>query len=492
MKDKYLVARNRTVFSLFVLSFLLMCIGCNVTEEHVPTPQDSSSKVDLKKKYQEAVLTNGLTVLFEQDKEIPLVGGKLYIRGGALWDSDAQIGVTEVAGSLMRSGGAGKRSALELDRYLTSLSASVDSSWGDEYGSVSFGGLTADLQALFPVFADVVLHPRFEEDRLALWKSAAIDSIKRRGDDPGTIASILYDRLMYAKSAYGRTLVTRDVEKISREVLIKKHKELLNLSDALLVVSGSAEFDEIKRLAEKYFGNVVSSKRSEKTPPPIMAPPAPGIYFIKGPFTQATVYMGQLGIKRLPPDRAQIEVFNEIFGTRGFGSRLMTKIRTERGLVYGISGSISPGIVQGTNSVGLQTKSASVPEAIVESIRIIEEMQKIPPKIEEVASVQKALRNSFVFKFDSPSQRVDREAILRLLHYPEDYDRKYLPSLAGVVPGQVMEVAKKYWDPSKFIVTVVGDEKALDLLKEAVAKGPLSQYFKGVKELSFNEIPSGT
>jgi hypothetical protein len=49
---------------------------------------------------------------------LPLVRGKLFIRGGALWGPDSPRGVVGAMGDQMRQGGAGVRSADALDLEL--------------------------------------------------------------------------------------------------------------------------------------------------------------------------------------------------------------------------------------------------------------------------------------------------------------------------------------------------------------------------------------
>ncbi|NDC37685.1 MAG: insulinase family protein, partial [Proteobacteria bacterium] len=93
-------------------------------------------------------LPNGLTVLFLQDDELPLVSGVLYLRSGALWEPVTPVGAAGALGELMREGGAGERSADALDETLEKLSASVASSISGEFGTVAFSALSADFETV--------------------------------------------------------------------------------------------------------------------------------------------------------------------------------------------------------------------------------------------------------------------------------------------------------------------------------------------------------
>jgi zinc protease len=222
-------------------------------------------------------------------------------------------------------------------------------------------------------------------------------------------------------------------------------------------------------LVEQNFGTWKARGELLPPAPPIPYEPKPGIYFVELPFSQAAVQMGQLGVPRLTPDYPAIDLFNEVFGTSGFGSRLMARVRTDLGLTYGVYGGISPAVVKGVNYVFLQTKAESVAPAIEESIGVLAGLQSAPPTTEEMEEKKTAIQNSFVLNFDSIDEIAVRNARLKLLEYPADYDQTYLAKINGVDAPAVMEVAQKRWDPKKFVVVVVGNKTAYESLQKALA-----------------------
>jgi predicted Zn-dependent peptidase len=431
-------------------------------------------------------LANGVTVLFAHDPELPLVRGKLFIRGGALWGPQRPVGVVGAMGDLMRQGGAGGLSADQLDKELEKLAGAVSSSFGAEFGGVAFSGLSSDFERVFGIFADVVLRPRFESEKISLWKGQAIEGIKRRIDNPATVAKIAFSQLLYGDTPYGRVTRERDVYAISREQLVELHRQLVKPDDAILVVTGNIKQERVVQAVEAAFGGWQARGTALPPAPQITHEPQPGIYFITLPFSQATVSMGQLGVERLSPDWPAIDVFNEVFGSGGFGSRLMNRVRTELGLTYGVSGGISAGVVRGSNYVFLQTKAESVSPAIRESIAVLQGMQSELPTLEEMTEKKAAIRNSFVFNFDSFDDIAVRTAQLELLRYPNDYDQTFLDKIENVSPEEVREVAQRRWDPASFIVVVVGNETAYSALKRAVEGGDPSLRLFGLKKLSFD------
>jgi len=432
-------------------------------------------------------LSNGMKVIFMEDSELPLVSGVLYIPGGTLWEDPNTPGVVSMMGSQMRAGGIESLSADELDYRLQELSASVSSSFGSEYGSIGFESLRGDFDEVFSIFAEVVLKPRFETARLELLKSQRIEGIRRRSDDPSTVASIAFQQLVFGQETpFGRVVDSEDVARINRVDLLRAHRQLVRADRGVLVVSGDITKDEVRLAAERYFGGLPSSPPLPE-PPDFNYNPEPGIYFLEFPLQQATISIGQPGPARHSPDEPAFALFNDIFGAGGFNSRLLRRVRTDLGLAYWIGGGVSPGFVVGQNSIRAQTKSESAAETIREALNILIDMRTSAPTEQEIQLAQQALQGSFVFRFDSIAKVAHRRAILPLMGYPEDHDEGYLERIQSVGEEEILGVARRYWDLEGLVIVVVGDQTSYTALREEVSLQDSPIYNFPLRKIGFSE-----
>ncbi|MBX7145591.1 MAG: insulinase family protein [Oligoflexia bacterium] len=413
-------------------------------------------------------LPNGLTVMFMQDNELPLVQGTLYLKGGGLWESDDVLGATSAMGDQMRQGGAGELDADDLDTELEKLAANISSGFAGENGKVSFSCLESDFDRVFSLFSDVVLRPRFAQSRLDLLKGQSLDAIKRRVEDPSTVAQLSFGQLLYGKSAFGRVATDSDVRRLTREDIVRMHRLLVQPKRAVLVLSGKIERAKAQQAIERLFSEWQPREEELSVLPTGFVSAEPGIYFIELPFEQSTIIMGHLGVPRFTPDYAAIDAFNDIFGSSGFGSRLMARVRTQLGLAYSVFGMIQPGFVQGKNFIMLQTKSESSGLALSESLGVVRKIQTGGITAQELAESQRAIVNSFVFRFDSTDEVAQRAALFKVLEYPQDYDTTYVERIMGLTTAQVEEVGTKHWDLSKFVIVVVGNETAYNSIQALV------------------------
>lgn len=485
-----MVDMSRQLISSAVAAGICFVIGCHSNTNSIrPALLSRADEVAQYKPVEPDrwTMPNGLTVVYVRDAELPLVQGQLMVRGGSLWADHYPLGTTSAMGDTMRTGGAGTLSADALDRELEKLAAGVGSSFSSEFGSVSFSCLQSDLDRVFQIFSDVALRPRFESDRLALWKGQSLEAIRRRAEDPSTVASIAFTQLVYGDSPYGRVSRSRDIASVARSQVIALHRHFMRPDGAILVVTGSVDRERVRELAERYFGAWEARGWRLPPAPPVNYEPKPGIYFIQLPFAQASVKVGHLGVPRLTPDYPAIDLFNEVFGSGGFGSRLMKRVRTELGLSYGIYGGISAGVVKGTNYIFLQTKAESTGLALDESIGVLEKLQSDLPLQDELSEKRLAIENSYVFNFASVGDIAGRLARQELLGYPSDYDATYLAKIAAVTPSDISKVAAERWQPSKLVAVVVGNDAAYAAL-ERERSNPASRL-SGVslKKLEFRE-----
>ena len=118
-----------------------------------------------------------------EDHELPLAtaGGdrphrRLYL------DPPDKIGLAGLTGSQMRAGGTTTMSAADFDDEAAFLAAQIGSNIGATSGGASMNCLTRDLDACLDLFFDMLRNPGFDEDRLALAKSQALQQMERRND----------------------------------------------------------------------------------------------------------------------------------------------------------------------------------------------------------------------------------------------------------------------------------------------------------------------
>jgi zinc protease len=419
------------------------------------------------------VLPNGMIVFLTENHELPLISGSAKIRGGADSEPADKTGLVEMYGATWRTGGTEKLTGDQLDDMLEARAAKVETGGGDDDTSVNFNCLKADFPDVLAIVVELLRTPAFREDKLSLAKKEMNSSISRRNDESDDIAQMQTDILGYGKkSAYARVPEYATVAAVTREDLLRWHKEHTTPNNIIFGVVGDFDSKQMEATLRKAFD---SWPKGEKAAEPKIAidPEKPGIYVVdKNDVNQSEIRMISLGIERRNPDYYAVQVMNEIFGG-GFSSRLFSNLRTKAGLAYSVGGGVgSNWDHQGLTVLQIGTKTETTVEAIQGLWDQLELMKKDAPTEAEMKRAKDAILNSFIFNFDTPAKVLREQETYEFYGYPHDFLQRYRAGVEKVTKDDVLRVASKYLHKDELKVLVIGN--ASDFDKQLAALGTVT------------------
>jgi len=218
------------------------------------------------------VLDNGMVVFIAEDKALPLVNISITLRVGGWLDPVGQEGLGALTGSQMRRGGTKALTGEELVERLDFLAARVSTGIGATSGRASLNCLADNLGEALPLFVDVLRDPRFQEDRLALAREQALQSMKKRNDDSADIEAREWGVLLYGENHYSNRFTTEaSLGAISRDDLVAFHRKYVHPSNMIAAVSGYFETSEMLAGLEEAFADWSGS--STRAASPSVSPP---------------------------------------------------------------------------------------------------------------------------------------------------------------------------------------------------------------------------
>ena len=71
-------------------------------------------------------LSNGMVLFLQEDHELPLIQGTIRIRGGARLEPAEKVGLVSIFGQAWRTGGTESKTGDQLDDFLESRAAKVE------------------------------------------------------------------------------------------------------------------------------------------------------------------------------------------------------------------------------------------------------------------------------------------------------------------------------------------------------------------------------
>ena len=415
---------------------------------------------------EKVTLDNGLVVYLLEDHTLPVFNISARMKAGSYLESADKIGAAELTGTVMRTGGTAKMSGDEIDEKLEAVGASVEASIGLTEGSASGRSLIEYADLTLDVFADVLMSPAFDEDKLVLAKTEARSDISRRNDSPQPIANRTFNVAIYGKdSPYSRWPEYATIDAVTREDLQTFHRRFIHPKNLQLALWGDFNKAEMLEKVKSRFAAWSSASGEVAPEPPAVTAPSSFsrvLYAPKSDVNQSNFYIGHLGGRVQDSAYPTRLVMNNVFGG-GFNSRLFSNVRTREGLAYATGGGFNANLSYMGRFFGFaSTKSETTLKAMKEVIKQMELMRSAPPTQQEISSAIDAYNNSFVFNFDTRGEVVNRLMAYDAYGLPADYLNRVKAKVEKVTPAAVHTQAQNDFQTDKLQYVVCGKGEDFD------------------------------
>lgn len=420
-------------------------------------------------------LASGNDVFFLEDHSLPLVSVYARFKGGyAILPRESYAAAVALPG-LLRSGGTLTLPPDSVDHLLDFYALQTTFGGGGESTFASMNTLRRHLEPALELWKDLLRNPRFDENEVEVWRGRQAESIRRRLDDPGRLAFGEFNRIMFGDHPIGWEMDEADLDptRFSLEALRSVHRTVFCPENVIFGVVGDVEWGEVRPLLERVVADWPPCQEGllEPRTPDIRS--EGGVFLIPKDLSQSTVVLAQPGGIAQSDDPAYYasRIGNSILGGSGFSSRIVTRVRTEKGYAYSASSLwTAPSRNEGIVGAWTQTKGGSTIAAIHLILDTMEEMRDIPPTDEEVDRAIAQIANGFVFNFQNPSQIVSRQMFYLAQGLPEDWLESYLRGIQRVTPSSVRRVFRDHVDPGNMVILILGDPDNFDLPPETLGE----------------------
>ena len=410
------------------------------------------------------VLDQEMVLYLLEDHELPQIQIHAMIRTGSVYDPADKIGLAGLTGMVMRSGGGPSVPGDALDEELEFMAAGMSSLIGQDAGFASLDVLKKDFDRGLALFADMLMHAAFPQDKLDLAKRQALEGIRRRNDNPAGIAG-----RQFAKRVYGvdhplaRESTVETIGRITRDDLIAFHAVYYHPNAVILSVTGDFDKKEMIEKIRKAFAGWSPGKIEQPSLPPIGDALKPSVNLVEKDISQTHLRIGHLGLRQTDPDYVAVTLMDAILGSGGFQSRLFKEVRTRQGLAYSVGSVFTPGNLERGLFVAYgETKAPSTVQAISAIEQEINRIRTEPVTEEELRLAKDSFLNSFVFSFSNSAQIANRQASLEYYRLPPDYLERFRDGVIGVTREEIRSVAQKHLRPEALIILAVGRPDRFD------------------------------
>lgn len=399
-------------------------------------------------------LDNGIPVYIMNTGKQDVIKIDVHFRAGKRYQESPLI--AHATANLMTEGTKNMTEA-DISEKLDYFGASIDVSSYFDNATASLVTISKYLKDVLPIFDDIIKNPSFPDKELELFIEKGkqyfdIDQLK-----PKVIASRRYHEALFGHNhPYGQIMEKEHYDLLNRNLLVDFHNKKYVPNNCYITISGKIT-DGDQQLINDYF--------SDKT---WLAAPLNGqmnhsfstskqqkLFFEQKDSLQSAIRIGKITIGKNDADIHKVKIVNSLLGGY-FGSRLMQKIREEKGYTYGISSFISE--MQDASYFCIATEvhkdscDAAIEDIYGEMKRL--RVEKMPAS--ELASAQNYMLGSLLKMFDGPFKQAETLESLIDFNLKFDYYERLFDEIKNITPEIVIDIANKYFDENDMIEVVAG------------------------------------
>ena len=411
-------------------------------------------------------LANGMTLWIVADGEgVPKANFVLAVRGGTAHDPRALNGLSDILASTLDEG-TRTRSAIQIAQELQALGATLGARSGLEATTVSASGLSDNAAAILQLLADVARNPTFPDAEVDLAKANSLQGLKAAQAQPDYQAGIAFDTAVFGTHPYGTGELTEaSITAVTSPALRELHARRFRPDRALLVASGRVDSTEIARLAKQAFGDWQASGAAEAEIPAAPGAAVPSHVFVpRANSVQSAIRIGRPAFAAADRILPRADVAETILGG-GFGSRLFTNLREEKGYTYGAGAGFGAYRNGGYFVADADVRNEVTGAAIGEFNKELQRMVDEPVGADELRRSQRYLAGVYLFRNQLRGSVAGSLASLWIDGRAPEELGQYVDRINAVTAADVQDVARRYFNPRDQSVVVVGDPSVADQIK---------------------------
>jgi len=398
------------------------------------------------------VFPNGMRLLVQPVHANPTVFVSGTIEVSPSFDPPAKTGLGGITAGLLGYGSA-KYDFNAQRQVADTLGADIN--FGFQFGA---HGLARDLDQMLDLLADGARHPTFPQQFFDLVRGQEISSVSQRGNSPDAQADQAFVQAIYPPNdPIAREETVASLHAIRPSDVRSYAARYLRPDHTTIVVAGDVDPDDVRARIGRAFGDWKNVGHVGSTALPPIPPTRAAVRYIPAARATVSVRMGERALGRLNPDFYPFNLLNGVLGADGtFDTRLMHEIREQRGLVYGVSSTLSVTRERGTLEVSFSATPAHVRPAVALVKDNLRRLTVAPVSLAELSRARTKLIAGTLVAEESTQTLVARCESIARNRLPNDYFRTIAQRYAHYTPADLLAVARKYIRPNRLVEVYEG------------------------------------
>ena len=304
-------------------------------------------------------------------------------------------------------------------------------------------------KTILPVIGTLFTDATFPDDKIDILKNSLKRNLAVNLEKTSYLAYSKFAACIFGKNhPYGVSLQMEDIDNLQREDIVDFYEKYFHAGNIRLFLAGNID-DVFLHLLDDTFGNIPYKEPVIQNDIPIQQTENDFIVTRKNA-VQSSICIGKRLFNYTHKDWMAMSVLNTVLGGY-FGSRLMTNIREDKGLTYGIYSHISSFQQDGLFLIRADVNGENVQQTKEEIFREIQKLLNETISQEELDLVKNYLFGSLLRNFDGIFSQIDRSILLSDYHLYQIHWGHYTKTVKNIDVQQLQQLAKTHLQPDSMI-----------------------------------------
>jgi zinc protease len=415
-------------------------------------------------------LENGMKVVLVPSRATPVIALQIWVNVGSTDEREDEAGMCHFIEHMIFKG-TEKRKVGEIAREIESLGGSVNAYTSYDYTVYHITLASRFADTGLDILTDVLQHSTFDAKELEREREVVLEEIRMGEDDPSRRIFKQTMAALYRNHPYGRPVIgyEKTVKAITQEQMVSFFRKWYGSNRMLFMIVGEFDPPEMeKRVREVSKGFRRSSEpdvRRLVEPEPTAVRTA----FSSGAFKETYLQIALPIPSARDEDTPCLDAISQILGG-GEASRLVQKVKLEKGLVHTVSASTFTPRDPGAFFVEATLPSENLEKALAAIEEEILRLYREGVTAEELYRVKVGLESDLIYGRQTVQGLAQKLGYYELTTGDVQFEKEYLRRVALLQSEDIQRAVKTYLRPSRSVVSLLMPPEKLQGGQDASVK----------------------
>lgn len=414
----------------------------------------------------QSTLKNGLRIITAERPQIETVSLGVWVNTGAAAESEADNGISHFIEHMVFKG-TKKRNSLQISEDIENVGGATNAYTSRHFTCFYAKMLKDDLELATDVICDFITDPTFDAAEMSKEKEVVVQEIKQSADAPDDLVFDYFQEAAFPNQASGRTILgtPEHVRGFNKERMLNYMRTHYTADNMVAAAVGRVDHDKFVKMVEERMNTLPAHADFDEDPQ----------YYVGGgrveckDIEQTHLVLGFKGASYMDEDYYNYSVLSTIFGG-GMSSRLFQSIRERSGLCYSIYTFTTPhqdtGLMSIYTGLGEETERRALERILQELHQFCED----GPAQDEISRTREQAKTTLLMGLESTGTRMMTIGRSELIRGEVSRIEDVLAGYDSVTRDDILELARRIFDPAQASLAVVGNPGAEDEYRELLSK----------------------